>query len=236
MRGVCCFFGTFGSTNAHFFTAHADECESMKRSSEWTFEGTPFYVHPTRPDGSCPAGTGPIYRLYNGGQEGVPSHRLTPVRSERKRLIDLGWLPEGAGSEAVAFCVPISPGVAFARLQAFVASTWFLSWSWEGGAVATSLSFDAVVASGEDEYPYEAPVSTGGGYARWDPFSSRVVLFLTEMGGVNRIVFPSEGEDDDAACSYSWPRDGFYSGPLPPLDQLLYGPCEPVDADPWPKR
>jgi Repeat of unknown function (DUF5648) len=225
LRPVCRFFGSFGSKAAHFYTMDADECESVKLASGWMFEGGAFYAHPAQPDGSCPVGTRPVYRLYNDSRGGAPSHRFTPVHSERSRMIDLGWVPEGAGPYGVAFCVPISPSrVAFARLQAFAADTWSFIVQTEFNTVIT-LPFGTVTASGDDDFPYQAMISIGLGFARWDPFLDRMVVFFGTAGVYTQLMFAFDGEDRVEGCVYG-SQDAVYFAPAPSFDHVLYGPCD----------
>ncbi len=113
---VCRFFGTDAYTvngqrigpNAFFYTASPEECESLKTGWQalaadgqyypaWTFESVAFYVSPVTPEG-CGWGMMPIYRAYNGGQNGDPNHRF----SADKYLLDIvmDWIVEGT-----AWCV-----------------------------------------------------------------------------------------------------------------------------------
>ena len=56
-------------------------------------------------DGMCPTGHHPVYRLYNNGMDGAPSHRLTTRMLTRLEMIADDWTPEGAGP-GVAMCSP----------------------------------------------------------------------------------------------------------------------------------
>ncbi len=52
--------------------------------------------------GVCPAGTVPVYRMYNHGQTGAPNHRFTTDFTLYTTFINTqGWDPEGVG-----FCAP----------------------------------------------------------------------------------------------------------------------------------
>ena len=44
-----------------------------------------------------PAGTLPLYRLYNDGQSAAPNHRYTTSRAIRADMIVQGWILEGSG-------------------------------------------------------------------------------------------------------------------------------------------
>jgi hypothetical protein len=101
---VCRFFttpGTFGFKSSHFYTADADECEGLKLNPNWIYEKIAFHVAvPTA--GVCPAGTVPVYRMYNHGQTGAPNHRFTTDLALYQQFTTTqGWDAEG-----IAFCAP----------------------------------------------------------------------------------------------------------------------------------
>ena len=53
----------------------------------------------------APAGTIPVYRLFNNGMGGTPNHRYTISADLRDEMIAEGWTPEGYGI-GVEFCAP----------------------------------------------------------------------------------------------------------------------------------
>ena len=55
--------------------------------------------------GVCPAGTIPVYRLYNNGMGAAPNHRFVTSLVERQKMIDQGFVPEGSGI-GVGMCAP----------------------------------------------------------------------------------------------------------------------------------
>ncbi len=55
--------------------------------------------------GACPAGTIPVYRLYNQGMGAAPNHRFVTSLAERQKMMGLGWVAEGAGI-GVGMCAP----------------------------------------------------------------------------------------------------------------------------------
>jgi arabinogalactan endo-1,4-beta-galactosidase len=105
---VCRFFSTsFAPKSSHFYTADAAECEKLKANPDWQFEAIAF--HSPLPDGTgaCPAGTDPLYRLYNNGQTGAPNHRFTTDLATRNdHVANRGFVSEGLGPLGVALCVP----------------------------------------------------------------------------------------------------------------------------------
>lgn len=103
---VCRFFSTsFAPKSSHFYTPFAPECTSVKANPNWQFEDTVFNMALPDAAGTCPAGTRPLYRVYNDGMSGAPNHRYTTDRDEFDLMRELGWKPEGAGIGVIA-CVP----------------------------------------------------------------------------------------------------------------------------------
>ena len=105
--GVCRFFSTsFGLRSSHFYTPNAGECGVVRRNADWQLEGVVFGVSAPGPQGSCPAGMQPVYRLYNDGQGAAPNHRYTTSTATRERMLARGWIPEGYGPLGVIMCAP----------------------------------------------------------------------------------------------------------------------------------
>jgi hypothetical protein len=110
---VCRFYGSMSpGPNSHFYTASTEECDSLKAlqlitpdsEKRWNYEGLAFAVALPSTDG-CPAGSSPIYRLYNNGytKSEDSNHRYTTLQSEYQRLQTAGWDGEG-----VVMCSPSS--------------------------------------------------------------------------------------------------------------------------------
>ncbi len=105
---VCRFFSTsFAPRSSHFYTPFANECTIVKANPDWTFEGDVFNIPIPAIDGSCVAGTVPVYRLYNNGQGAAPNHRYTTDYAVRAQMIARGWIPEGYGNFGVIMCAPL---------------------------------------------------------------------------------------------------------------------------------
>ncbi len=105
---VCRFFSTsFAPRSSHFYTPFATECTIVKASPDWQFEGDVFSIPIPTIDGSCRAGTVPVYRLYNNGQGAAPNHRYTIDFAVRAQMIARGWIPEGYGDIGVIMCAPV---------------------------------------------------------------------------------------------------------------------------------
>jgi len=104
---VCRFFSvTFTPKSSHFYTPNVPECNGLKSSPDWQFEAEVFHMI-TSPLGTCPAGTIPVYRLYNQGEGGAPNHRYTTEPSTKALMIGQNWAPEGNGNDAVFMCSPL---------------------------------------------------------------------------------------------------------------------------------
>jgi hypothetical protein len=103
---VCRFFSTsFDPKSSHFYTASATECATVKQNPNWLFEGVVFTMPTPDLAGICPAGTLPVYRLYNDGQGAAPNHRFTTKLETRAMMLAKKWLPEGNGI-GVSMCSP----------------------------------------------------------------------------------------------------------------------------------
>jgi hypothetical protein len=118
---VCRFYtGVFAGKASHFFTASADECEYVKRElPEWTYEGIAFYVQIPDPGGTCPSGTAPVQRLFNGGHGGAPNHAYTTAAAKRDLLSSLGWVLEGT-----AWCVPLATEDTATKTRLLASAHW----------------------------------------------------------------------------------------------------------------
>lgn len=97
---VCRFYGTPGiGPNSHFYTAHASECEAVRKDRGWTYEGTAFHVKLASGQ-RCPARTTPVYRVYNRRwQVNDSNHRYTTDLGVYSTMVRQGWAGEG-----VAWC------------------------------------------------------------------------------------------------------------------------------------
>ena len=105
---VCRFFSTtFAPKSSHFYTPDPKECAIVKANVNWQFEGLVFSIAVPDMNGNCPAGTEPVYRLYNNGMGAAPNHRYTTSIATRAAMIATGWIPEGYGPNAVGMCAPL---------------------------------------------------------------------------------------------------------------------------------
>jgi hypothetical protein len=106
--GVCRFFNDhFLGISTHFYAPHGLGCEqTIAQFPDWTLESADLF-DATLPaaDGSCPASSIPVYRMFNNGMGGAPNHRFTTDLAVRQQMIDAGYTPEGAGI-GVGWCAP----------------------------------------------------------------------------------------------------------------------------------
>ena len=109
---VCRFYGSqVPGPNSHFYTLTSPECDGLKQlqaitpatQKRWNFESLDFISSPPT-DGTCPAGTTPVYRAYNNGfARGIDSnHRLSSAAVAIQDVVSRGWIDEG-----VVMCAPI---------------------------------------------------------------------------------------------------------------------------------
>jgi hypothetical protein len=108
---VCRYSGNpLGGLDSHFYAASgysdALECESVSVTfpSEWLLESdNVFQVNlPDTTSGACPAGTIPVYRLWN--QRADSSHRYTTSVAIKAEMLAVGYRSEGYGADGVVMC------------------------------------------------------------------------------------------------------------------------------------
>ena len=94
-----------GKGDSHFFSASAGECTaSLANIPELTLETASAFLA-TLPDaitGACPSTQVPVYRLWNTRADS--NHRYTASPAVRDEMLARGYVPEGYGPDAVAFC------------------------------------------------------------------------------------------------------------------------------------
>lgn len=97
LNPVCRFYGRpAGGPNSHFFTAQQDECNLVKSSGGWFYEGIGFYARPVDSAGKCPAGWLSVNRAYNNGfAQNDSNHRFTTSDSTVREMGQDGWAVEG---------------------------------------------------------------------------------------------------------------------------------------------
>jgi hypothetical protein len=92
----------FAPRSSHFYTPFASVGAAVKANPDWSFEGEVLGVPVPNLAGACPAGTVPVYRLYNNGQTGAPNHRYTTSPAIREQMIGQGFVPEDGNDWCVA--------------------------------------------------------------------------------------------------------------------------------------
>ncbi|NDP41439.1 MAG: hypothetical protein GZ089_01770 [Aromatoleum sp.] len=108
---VCRFFSgqTFAPKSSHFYTAYAAECSALQQGGVWEYEGNAFALGlpaGTAGQGTCAAGSAPLYRLYNNGQGGAPNHRYADDLAVLNQMTAQGWVFEGEAQTKVFACIP----------------------------------------------------------------------------------------------------------------------------------
>ena len=73
-----------------------------KETDDAFFVALPVQVGATA--GACPAGTVPVYRVFNNRVDG--NHRYTIDRAIRDMMVAKGGIAEGYGNDAVIMCAP----------------------------------------------------------------------------------------------------------------------------------
>lgn len=101
---ICRFFNDhFAPKSSHFYAAHGGGCEvTISQFPDWGLEDDKLFntMLPSA-GGTCPAGTNPIYRMYNQGQGAAPNHRFVTNLTDQQTMINQGFAAEG-----VVMCVP----------------------------------------------------------------------------------------------------------------------------------
>jgi len=108
---VCRFYIPLEVGYSHFFSASSDECEQLRqRFPAFVLEtAAAFYVWQAF-DASASlcespwdyAGLIPVYRLWNGRAD--TNHRYTTDKAVRDAMVARGYIAEGDGPDAIAFC------------------------------------------------------------------------------------------------------------------------------------
>ncbi|HEX5865990.1 MAG TPA: PQQ-binding-like beta-propeller repeat protein [Casimicrobiaceae bacterium] len=104
---VCRFYLPPPYGDSHFYSASPAECAAVQaRYPFFTFESPAvFYIFLPDPiTGACPAGTQPVYRVWNNRAD--TNHRYIIRRATRDQMVVAGWFAEGYGNDAVIMCAP----------------------------------------------------------------------------------------------------------------------------------
>lgn len=108
---VCRFYGSpAAGLDSHFYSASPSECDAVRTKfpDAWLFESADVFdvMLPNLSFGTCPAGTVPIYRAWNGRADS--NHRYTTDPAVQRAMIAKGYVAEGYGPSdmPVAMCGP----------------------------------------------------------------------------------------------------------------------------------
>lgn len=117
---VCRFYIPPAKGDSHFFSAAADECRAVQdrtltdpNYAGYVYETAAawFTALPDRTSGACPAGTVPVWRLWN--RRADSNHRYTANPAVRDAMLARGYVGEGYGPAVVAMCAhPLPPPAA----------------------------------------------------------------------------------------------------------------------------
>jgi len=112
---VCRYYGDpLRGLDSHFYSADEAECArvqidygsdwQMGVMGVWQFESDNVFqiTSPIKVSGACPAGTIPVYRLWNQREDS--NHRYTTSLAIRAQMIVAGYVVEGYGPAGVVMC------------------------------------------------------------------------------------------------------------------------------------
>ena len=100
---VCRWYLPPGYGDSHFFGRDAVECNKVAHDFPAFILEDPAYMHVQLPvNGVCPAGTVPVYRLFDNRPDA--NHRYTTELTVRNEMVGKGWVSEGDGPLGVAIC------------------------------------------------------------------------------------------------------------------------------------
>jgi hypothetical protein len=232
---VCRFrAAAFGEPAPHLLTASEAECEALKASDAWRYEGIAFHALPPDEDGACDGMA--VRRYYNGGRGGAPNHAYSPHASHGADLVDAGYVDEG-----VAFCVPTSHREAYRHVADLAGTRWEIVESPGGKQRATPehVQFGDVVSRDAGEafasigafdvdfaiHPRVAKASAA--LAGWDPVSYAYTAVAASAG--NKAAGPTDVHQLDRAdgpvmraCRHALHETELAFQPV------LWSPCTPI--------
>jgi hypothetical protein len=102
---VCRYYGNPPTgPDSHFYSAQVRECFDVLWIFKWLMEtDSVFQIDlPDTATGVCPAGTIPVYRLWN--QRDDSNHRYATKPSIKAQMLAAGYLAEGYGPDGVVMC------------------------------------------------------------------------------------------------------------------------------------
>ncbi|HEX5862884.1 MAG TPA: hypothetical protein VF014_01205, partial [Casimicrobiaceae bacterium] len=102
---ACRFYIPAAYGDSHYFSASPEECAAVQvKFPVFTYETqNAFYIDlPDVNTGACPAGTAPVYRLWNNRAD--TNHRYTTSVTIRSQMLAKGYIAEGYGPDQVSMC------------------------------------------------------------------------------------------------------------------------------------
>jgi hypothetical protein len=103
---VCRFYIPPDKGDSHFYGRGMTECNDTATKNPTFVNEDPQFFHVILPTlGVCPAGTVPVYRVFDNRLDA--NHRYMIDRAIRDMMVnDRHWLAEGDGPDLVVMCVP----------------------------------------------------------------------------------------------------------------------------------
>jgi hypothetical protein len=103
---ICRFYIPPADGNSHFFGRNPAECSATQQEHpDFVLEDANYMQLYIPTGGMCPAGSTPIYRVFNNRADA--NHRYTIDRGVRDQMIAAGWIAEGDGPDRVVMCAPL---------------------------------------------------------------------------------------------------------------------------------
>jgi hypothetical protein len=102
---VCRFYLPPAFGDSHFYSASATECADVRaRFPGFVYESSAVFAValPDLASGACPAAMVSVFRLWNARSDS--NHRYTADAATRDAMLRKGYVAEGYGPTAVAFC------------------------------------------------------------------------------------------------------------------------------------
>lgn len=103
---VCRFDGAGADATSHAYVPFASECETLKSSGTWHYEGVGYYVSLPDASGVCSSGADPLFRLQIADENGTLKQRFTVEPAVLSAMEVGGWTPKDYERYAVFACVP----------------------------------------------------------------------------------------------------------------------------------
>ena len=103
---VCRFYIPPGKGDSHFYGRGTQECNETAQKNPTFVNEDPQFFHVILPvAGVCPAGTIPVYRVFDNRPDA--NHRYMIDRNIRDLMVsEQHWIAEGDGPDLVVMCVP----------------------------------------------------------------------------------------------------------------------------------